>query len=170
MDSTLRGLQPQSAEHAGVWARRVFLTLLLVLVLAGLSGLLGVRSAEQTATGSGYTLTVEYPSTARAGLDVPLQVTVERPSGLDPRLTLAISGEYLDAFETQAFHPEPAESRRDEELLYLTFDTAEGETFTVDYDAYVQPDRQQGLSATVTLLDRNRLPLASVDITTVLLP
>jgi len=63
---------------------------------------------------------------ARAGLDTPWQVTVTRPGGLGKQVTLAITGDYFTIFETQGFHPEPADETRNAHTLYLTFTAPPG--------------------------------------------
>lgn len=153
-----------------MWGRRAVLTLLLVIVLAGVGGLLGVRTSTASHIGGEYTLSVNHASIARAGLDVPWQVTVTRQDGFEKTLTLAVTGDYFDIYETQGFTPEPSATVRDADTLYLTFDAPAGDTFTVDYDAYIQPASQHGASATVSVVDTGLQPVASVAIDTFLLP
>jgi hypothetical protein len=153
-----------------VWGRRAVLTLLAVIVLAGVSGLLGVQSSTSTAVNAGYSLRVDHASVARAGLDVPWQVTITHEGGFDKTVTLAVTGDYFDIYETQGFTPEPSAMVRDADTVYLTFDAPEGDTFTVDYDAYIQPASQRGQSATVSVVDADLRPLATVHIDTSLLP
>ena len=83
-------------EPRAVWGRRVSIAALLVFVVAGLAGFLGVRTATSTATEGAYELSVSYASIARAGLDVPWQVTVTREGGYDKELILAVTGDYFD--------------------------------------------------------------------------
>ena len=59
---------------------------------------------------------------------------------------------------------------RDATTLYLTFDAPDGDVFTVDYDAYIQPSSQVGRDATVSVVDSELRPLVSVAIDTRLLP
>jgi hypothetical protein len=126
-------------------------------MVAGLLGLLGVRSTTHDAEELGWTVAVTYAGTARAGLDVPWEVTVRHPGGFGGSLTLAVTGAYFDIFETQGFHPTPADESRDGRTLYLTFTPPRhGDTFVVAYDAYVQPSSQTGASGTVAVLDGGR--------------
>jgi len=106
---------------------------------------------------------------ARAGLDTPWQVTVTRPGGLGKQVTLAITGDYFTIFETQGFHPEPADETRNAHTLYLTFTAPPGDTFVVDFDAYIQPSSQQGRSATLAVM-RGGQPMVSLDFDTRLMP
>ena len=169
-DSTLTGFESRRQERVAAWGRRAVLAVLAVVVLAGLSGVLGVRTTTGSDTGGGFALSVDHASVARAGLDVPWQVTVVSAGGFEKTVTLAVTGDYFDMYETQGFTPEPSASVRDGETLYLTFDAPEGDTFTVDYDAYIQPSSQRGESGTVSVVDPDLRPLASVDIDMFLLP
>lgn len=114
---------------------------------------------------------MRYPQIARAGLDVTWQATVTHAGGLGKDVTLAITGDYLNIYETQGFHPTPAEETRDGSTLYLTFTAPPGDTFVVDYDTYVQPASQAGRSATVAVVDSTTFtPLTTVHIDTHLAP
>jgi hypothetical protein len=167
-DSTVDGLAATSLPVA-VWLRRFALFLVVALVLAALAGLLGVHTSEVTAEQNGYRLTVRYPATARAGLDTRWQVVVSRTGGFDDDITLALSGNYLDMFETQGFHPEPAESTRDSDTLFLTFTAPDSDTLVVDYDAYIQPSSQRGHRTRVAVVE-GTTPVIWVDIRTRLFP
>lgn len=168
--STLRGFQTPREGARSLWVRRGFLTLLLAFVVAGLMGVLGVRTQTVVHRESGWTLQLEHASVARAGLDVPWEVTVFRSGGFDGPITLAVTGEYLDIFESQAFHPEPSASRRDAQLLYLEFEPPPaGERFVVAYDAYIQPASQVGADGSVSVLDGG-VAVATVEFRTSLLP
>jgi hypothetical protein len=145
------------------------LTAMAAAVALALLSLLGVHSSVASAQDHGYDLSVVYPSVARAGLDTPWQVTVTHPGGFGKELTLAVTGDYFDIFETQGFHPEPAEETRDADTLYLTFTAPPGDTFVVAYDAYIQPASQRGRSATVSVVDGGTR-VATVRLDTRLLP
>jgi hypothetical protein len=166
---TIEGLETRAQGTVAVWSRRGFLALLLVVVLAGLAGLLGVRTATESADDAGWTLSLDHAITARAGLDVPWQVTVTREGGFGKEIELAVTGDYFDIYETQGFTPEPAEETRDGDTLFLTFTAPPGDTFVVSYDAYIQPASQVGRSGTVSVVD-DGVRFASVDFDTTLLP
>lgn len=169
-DSTLSGLDTARQEHGALWVRRTGLCVLLAVVLAGVTGLLGVRTGTAEATGDGYDLSVTYASVARAGLDVPWQVTVTHPGGFGKEVVLAVTGDYFDIYETQGFSPDPSSGVRDADTLYLTFDAPDGDVLRVSYDAYIQPSAQVGRDATVSVVDADLRPLASVHIDTHLVP
>ncbi|WP_256838799.1 hypothetical protein [Ornithinimicrobium faecis] len=139
--STLDGVRPVTAgPRPLLWRRVGFLTLVLV-VLAGLFGFLGDRvGVVEGPAGDGQHLRLEYAATSRPGLDVPFEIRVTRPEGLDPEVTLAITGDYLRLYETQGWYPEPSEQTRDGQWVYLTFATEGQPVMVVDYDAYIQPN------------------------------
>lgn len=166
--STLTEVE-DAVRSSSVWLRRAAVCGLTLLVAAGLLGLLGVRTAEESDEAGGYRLQVRYPVTARAGLDVVWQVRVDRAGGFGEQITLAVTGSYFEIFESQAFHPEPVSAVRDGQDLVLTFDPPPGDTFVLDYDAYVQPASQQGRDARVAVMEDGEA-VASVRLTTHLVP
>jgi hypothetical protein len=167
---TIVGLETRDQSRAAVWAKRGFLTLLLAFVLAGLAGLLGVRTTTASdESGTGWELHLRHAEVARAGLDVPWEVTVHHDGGFGKEIVLAVTGAYLDIYETQGFTPEPTESTRDADTLLLTFAAPPGDTFVLAYDAYIQPAAQQGADGTVAVLD-DGVRVASVDFSTTVLP
>ena len=117
----------------------------------------------------GWSLSLEYAAIARAGLDVPWAVTVTRDAGFDGDVTLAVTGDYFDIYETQGFNPEPSDETRDGTTRFLTFAAPAGTTLVVSYDAYIQPSAQLGRSGTVSIVEDGR-HLAPVTFRTVLLP
>lgn len=169
MVSTLGDVRQPEDGLRPVRGRSAMVVLLLVIVVAGASGLLGVRSTSATASGGGYDVTVEYPAVARAGLDAPWTVTVRRAGGFPGPITMTVTGGYFDIWESQGLDPEPATETADGQLLYWTFDPPPGEEFSVDFDAYIQPASQLGASGEVTVLDGGA-PVVAVGFTTVLVP
>ena len=107
-ETTLEGLETRRQDVAGMWGRRAFVGCLLVVLAAGVAGLLGVRTTTADASDSGWSVQLEYASVARSGLDVPFTATVRHEGGFGDVVTLALTGDYLDIYETQGFHPEPS--------------------------------------------------------------
>jgi hypothetical protein len=145
--------------------------LLCVIVAAGAIGVFGVHSRTATATGSkdGYRLSVVFPQTARAGLDVPWRAIVASSDGFTSAITIAVSTDYFRMFETQGFYPDPDEQTNDGRFVYFSFNKPRGHTFVLDYDAYIQPASQIGKSATVEVLVHNAV-VARTTIHTWLVP
>jgi hypothetical protein len=166
-NSTFTGVGPQG--RAGLWTGRAALALVACVVLAGVAGLLGVRTETVEAGGSGYTISLDYPRSARAGLDVVWTATISRQGGFEGPVTLAVTGDYFDIFETQGLFPEPDSQTRDADSLYLTFAKPPNDTLVVSYDAYVQPASQIGRDGTLAVVaDGDRV--AAVDFRTWLAP
>jgi hypothetical protein len=170
-DSTLADVRDPAGHGWKRWARGGTIVLLTVVVLLGATGWLGVRSSTVGDTGGGWTLSVEYPQVARAGLDVPWTVTITAPpDGFPPEITVAVTSAWFGLFETQGFSPEPAEETTDGRYDLLTLTTPDvGRTMTLDYDTYVQPAAQWGESAEVILIVDDR-PVAAVEYRTWVLP
>lgn len=170
-DSTLEDVRDPAGHGYKVWVRRAIICVLVAVVLLGATGWLGVRSATVQDSGGGYTLDVEYPLVARAGLDVPWTVTITAPpEGFPDEIVVAVTSEWFDLFETQGFSPEPSEETTDGQFDYMTLVTPEGSTtMTFSYDTYVQPAAQWGAAAEVRLVVDDE-PVAAVDYRTWLLP
>jgi len=173
-ESTITGLESHAAGRIALRLRRGFLLLLLLLVVAGVTGALGVLTTTSSATTGDWTLSLSYPRVARAGLDTTWEVRVTHPGGFSKPITLAVSRDYFDIFETQGFHPDASSSTQDGRTLYLTFDPPpSGDVFVVDFDAYIQPSSQVGRGATVAVVDHTAagpVPLVSLDYHTWLVP
>lgn len=159
-----------SGRRRGVRIRRCVLVVMVVVVGVAASGLLGVHTRSVSATAGGWTLAVDYAGVARAGLDVPLRITVTHPGGFDDEITLAVDRDYLVMFEQQGFYPDASASNSRGDDVLLTFDAPpSGAVFVVDFDAYVQPANQAGERGTVAVVQGSDR-LVEVDFRTVLFP
>ncbi|HEX3004466.1 MAG TPA: hypothetical protein VHO27_09640 [Angustibacter sp.] len=152
-DSTVLGVRgPGEARTSSHWRTGSIIALWLV-VIAGVTGVLGVRSHTVRANGGGYSAQLTYASVARPGWDVPWHLVVRHPGGFgDGTVTVAVSRSMFDIYETQGFHPEPDSSTADDEYVYLEFAPPPGDTLVVDFDAYIQPTSQIGRRATVKVV------------------
>jgi hypothetical protein len=168
-DSTIEGVASESRARAAAWVRRGFLLLLLLVLVAALLGYLGVKKAKVSGSGHGYHLDLTYARIARAGLDVPWELTITHPGGFDGPVVVETTGAYFDIFESQGSSPEPTSETSDGDWDRMTFAKPVGDTLTIDLDIYVQPASQVGRSGTARVLDHGR-PAASVDFKTWLLP
>lgn len=168
--STLNDVRLPERGPRNSWLHRILTGLLVVIVGLGAGGLLGVHSTTRSASGGGYDLSVTYAAIARPGLDVPWKVTVHRIGGFEGPITLAVTADYFDIYESQALDPQPTSETSDGERLYWTFDPpARGEEFTVDFDAYIQPSSQKGASGEVSVLAAGT-PAVTMAFTTWLVP
>lgn len=127
--------------------------LLLLVILAGVVGLLGVRSAVAEASGGGYDLRLEYPRIARGGLDVPWSLTVERPGGFDGRIVLAMDASYFDVLEMRGRLPEPASETVGDGRVLFTFEPPPGDEFVFSLDVRIRAGEQWGESGFVSLVE-----------------
>lgn len=159
-DSTLADVHPPELRKGARAGRRAILILLALIVLAGGTTLLGVRTSTASTTDGVWSLQVRYPQIARSGLDVVWQVRVEHRGGFREPIQIAVNGSYFDIFETQGFHPEPSKTTRDGSLMYLEFDPPPGDVLLVDYDAYIQGSSQLGRRGEVHLMDGDQRRLS----------
>jgi hypothetical protein len=155
--------------HGAVWARRIFIVLLGFVVIAGGLGLLGGHTATATATRGGYQMSLQYPGIERAGIDTVWELTVVHPGGFSGPITISVTGDYFDLFETQGFYPTPSTTTRDAKNVYLTFTKPAGDTLVVMFDAYIQPYSVLGKGATVAVVEHG-VPVDSISYHTWLLP
>lgn len=173
-DSTLEFIPRSRRGFASTWATRAFILLLFLVCAAGGVGLLGGRTSTAVSAKHGFHLTLQYPRTARPGLDTLWELRVSHPGGFSSPITVAVSGSYFDLFETQGFYPTPSTTTRDNTYVYMTFTPPKhGNTFRVMYDAYIQPyvspSHLLGQDATVALIIKGHR-LDSINYTTWLLP
>jgi hypothetical protein len=167
--STLSDVRAAGDGPVPRWGRRAGLAVLAVVVVAGAFGLFGVHSRTVTRHGGGYTLSVTYPQTARAGLDVPWRAIANHAGGFPKGLTLAVSTDYFRMFETQGFYPNPDSQTNDGTYVYFSYDQASSDQFVLDYDAYIQPASQIGKKAVVELIVNGDV-VAKVSLRTWLVP
>lgn len=143
---------------------------LSAFLLAGVLGLLGVRTGAVRAEGGGYELEVRYAKVARPGLSVPWAVTIRHPGGFDGRVTLATNSSYFDLFDENSFDPDPESTTSDGERLIWEFETPEsGDTMEVSLDTRVGPNIQWGTSGTSAILEDGE-PVVQVTYRTTILP
>ncbi len=167
--STLRDVSSARATPLARAGSVAGIVLLLLVVLAGAAGLFGVHTSTVSTRSGGYSLAVDYPRVARAGLDTSWRAVVRHDGGFDQGLTLAISTNYFHMFETQGMYPDADSSTNDGTFVYFDYDKPPGDEFVLDYDAYIQPSSQVGKSAVVELIVGGR-QVASVALKTWLMP
>jgi len=151
---TLEGPRDEGAVRRARNHRRTGLVVLLVIVLAGLTGLLGIRSTTDTSTGGGYLLAVHHAQVTRAGIAVPFHVRVEHAGGFSEPIRIAVSASLLERFDFQNFYPNPSKETASDSFVYYEFDPPPGDVFELSLDARTAPD-QNGSTARyqVRLLD-----------------
>ncbi len=166
---TLSDVRTVDQNRRGRVVRRITVALLALFVLAGGTGLFGVRSRTSTSSADGYTLSVTHAWISRAGLDTPWRVTVYHQGGFDGPVTLATTLDYFDIFESQGFTPEADSETTGGRYVYQDYSAPPGDTLTVDFDAYVQPGAQRGKQARTALIIGGQ-EITAVDYRTRLVP
>ena len=149
--------------------RRVVLTVLTLIVLAGAAGLLGVRSRTVSASAHGYDLSVTYATITRSGLSTPWSFSVHRDGGFEGPVTVATTLDYFELFDENGLDPDPSAATIDGDLLVWTFDPPEGETLSVAFDARLGPAVQTGKHATTVVLE-SQTPVVEVSYDTRVMP
>jgi hypothetical protein len=173
-DSTVAGVTSRKGSRVSRWASRSFMVALLLICIAGGFGLLGGHTSRAVGAGGGYDLFLSYPGTSRPGLDTLWELKVVHKGGFKGQITVAVTASYFDLFETQGFYPTPAETTRDDSYVYMKFTPPpHGDTFTVMFDAYLQPyvapTNLLANDATVMLVNHGK-QVASIDYTTFVFP
>lgn len=122
--------------------RRAGLAVIGLVLLLGLSGLLGIRSSTTSArSADGWSLQVRHAQVTRAGIAVPMHVTVRHRGGFDGPFTLSISSRLMERFDFQNFYPNPAKETATGSRLLYEFDPPPGEVFRLNVDARTAPDQ-----------------------------
>jgi len=160
--ATLPGARGEASVRRARTARRAGLILLGLIVAAGLSGLLGIRSATVSAQADGYELRVTHPQVTRAGIAIPFHVRVTRPGGFDGPLMLAISEGLLERFDFQNFYPNPSAETASPDYVYYEFDPPPGDVFELNLDARTAPDQNGSTTVYRTALIVDDAPVTDV--------
>jgi hypothetical protein len=147
---------------AGQWARRGFLTLLLIFLIAALANVFGQAAATDTASGAAGTLTVKAPSRVRGGLTYQGEFVIGATAALGAP-TLVLDRGWVDQTTVNTVQPEPAGSTTDAEgNLKLRFaPMAPGRTLVVYVEFQANPINVGSHDAGVSLYDADR-PIASI--------
>ena len=159
---TLRGVRGDASVRRARNARRAGLLLLGLVVLAGLTGFLGIRTATVTGEADGYRMTVTHAQVTRAGIAVPFHVRVTHAGGFDGPLTLAISEGLLERFDFQNFYPNPSAETGTDEYVYYEFDPPPGDVFELNLDARTSPDQNGSTTVYRTALLLDDRPVTDV--------
>jgi hypothetical protein len=149
--------------------RRALLTVLALFVLAGVLSVLGSRTDVVSATASGVTLTVTYPSITRPGLPIRWEIEVVRPGGFDGPIEIHTTFDYLHLFDISNLEPDATSSTGSASDVVYTFDPPAGDDFRVSMDGNTEPGFHELPHATTSVVS-NGTPLVSVSYTTVVVP
>ena len=161
-------------EHAGRSSRSsqrlrtIALVVLLVVVLAGLLNLFGVRAHTAAGEDGPLTVEVEHAAVARAGLAVPFTITVHRAGGFDGPLEVRVSSDYMARIDENGLDPEPDSVSSDAEWLTWRWDEVDGDTHEVDFDGRIEPGVHWRFGGSVEV--RTTSELVDVDLDTWVAP
>ena len=164
---------PGHTDRWGIWFRRAFLCLLVVIVIAGVTGFLGVkartvqarrssavprsRCTTRRSPGPGSTCRSRSRSTGRA---------VSTATRSCSRYRARTSSCSTAAPSTHSPAPRP----RTLSQVQWTFDPPDGDTLVVSVDMQVQYGRHWGRAGTVSLLDDQAKPVVTTSFKTWLSP
>ncbi len=140
-----------TASRRGAIARRLILAVLVLIVIAGLTNQLGVRSDTVSASEGGLAVELQYADRARGGLAVPWNLTIRREDGFSGQVIVETDGPYLTALDLNAIHPEPAEMTGSGETVVWEYDPPPGEELVIQLDVRIEPSRQEPLEATTVV-------------------
>jgi hypothetical protein len=156
-------------SRRGRLARRLGMAVLVGIVVAALTGTLGVKTRTVSARGDGYTMTVTFPSRARPGLPIRWAVHLTHEGGFKGPITIGTTADYFHAFDFNNIDPNVSSEKTQGDLLLMTFDQPAGSTLYAVLDALVESGRQHGTTAR-TVLFRDGRPLLTVSYSTTILP
>ena len=144
--------------------------LLAGIVVAGLFGVFGLRTATVEASASGYRLEVEHAALTRAGQPSPLNIRLEHTGGFDGPIQISLCDDYFDHLDFQSWYPTPSAEAGTADTLDYEFDPPSGEVLEVSLDARTAPGQFGGKeSCEVTVLEKD-VPVTSVRFSTWRLP
>lgn len=153
--NSTRPSEQSSSKRWDIALRVISIGVVGMLVLAGLLGFLGVRSATAVASANGYTVEVIHAVVTRPGLATPLEVSVTRDDGsaLPPMVTTRIESSYLAMFDENGLDPAPVSSFQSGRWTLWTFEVPDGaQILKVTLDARLEPAVQSGRDSTVSVV------------------
>jgi hypothetical protein len=136
--------------------RRVLLAVLVAFVLAGVTGLLGPKTATATATANGYTFAVTYPEVTRPGLPVRWEFVAAHAGGFSGPVTITFPLDYLHFFDLTNIEPDAEASVAGRDEIAYRFPRPAGEAFRVSFDATAEADYRSLPPVTAWLADGGR--------------
>jgi len=134
----------RSRLHRGVLWRRAGTAVLVLLVLAALGGVFGMRSATKHASEGSVTTQLHYAAITRRGVDTPWALDVSRKSGFSDDVTVRLSLSYLDLLDQHGVSPQPDSESTSGDMIEWTFSKPAGETFHMRLDAEASPSAPFG--------------------------
>jgi|SRR5690625_3251940 len=159
----------EGPPRRGETLRRLGLAMLILVLVLGAAGLLGDQDRTEGATEGDYTLSLEYPQSSRAGLDVPWQLTITSATGFGDEVVVRVSSEYFASFQYHGMSPEPVTQSSDGTYTYWTFAPPPGQQLVIEVNHTVKPSSWLPTDGQVAILIDGR-PVAPIDFTTLVFP
>jgi hypothetical protein len=150
--------------------RRAALIGLTVLVVGGLVGVFGIRSATATDSGAGYTLSVLHAQVTRAGIAVPFHVDVRRAGGFTGPVEVQVQASLMERFDFQNFYPNPSKETATGRFLVYQFDPPPGDELRISLDARTAPDQNGSVGRYTVRLVAGGQTVAEVSFRMVVVP
>jgi hypothetical protein len=141
--------------------RRAGIVGLVILVVLGLSGVLGYRTGSVAASGGGYELRLSYPAIGRPGVPVQWILHIHRDAGLPKQLTIGTSLGYFDILDMNDVEPQVSSATSAAGRVLWSFQTPGGTDMTILVDAFVSVNAHRGATATTAVMQNGR-PVAQV--------
>lgn len=111
-DSTLDDVISEDENRRRRLASLLILVTTALFILAALAHSFDRESTISQRTQTGY-VELTYPSVARAGNEIELEVDIDDTEGLPETITVALSEEYLSFFEGLDIYPDPESQTAD---------------------------------------------------------
>lgn len=125
-DSLLEDVVHDSEKSWRRWVRTAVLTLFILVILAGVTGLFDLGGSKHAELGDAK-VEVSYPVTTRAGMDLRVIVDIRSDEELPDTIRLETDRDYIEMFEDLLFVPEAAEQLSlDNNILRTEYDVPEG--------------------------------------------
>jgi hypothetical protein len=156
MTDSDRSTRP-AGNRANGWdegLRVLSVSLVGVIVFAGLLGFLGARTTTATTSANGFSMEVAYASITRPGLAAKLDLKVATADGspLPAAVTTRIASAYLAMLDMHGLEPLPASSFRTDEWTWWTFDVPpDTSLLELRLDARMDPGVQWGQKSTAAV-------------------
>jgi hypothetical protein len=136
--------------------RRALVTLLTLVLVAGLLGAFGQRPSSTVAAAPEATLTVRAPTRVRSGLYFETRITVEAVSELE-RAALVLDPGWLDGITVNTVAPAPiGEASRDGRLVLELGRVPAGQRHVLTLQMQVNPTTAGRRESDVVLEERGR--------------
>lgn len=120
-------------------ARRAGIAALALFVALGALGVFGPKTSLAHAEGSGYELTVTYPSVTRPGLPIRWEIEVRHEGGFSGPIELRTTFDYIHLLDISNTEPQASSSSAGAGFIDYVFTPPPGAIFRVSMDGNAEP-------------------------------